>query len=130
MNKQETQETQVTTQEIIITPEAAEQIRLIRRDNQVPETHGLRIGIQSSGCCGSSYLLAFDNKVEATDKVLQSEGISIYVDEKSLEGLSGTTLEYIEGSQGKGFRFNNPNQAQSCNCDSGECGDDNCGDHE
>ncbi len=122
MGIQETQEEQVTTQEIIITPEAAEQIRIIRRENQVPETHGLRIGIQSGGCCGSSYLLAFEDKVELTDKVLQSEGISIYVDKESLEGLSGTRLEYIDGPQGKGFRFNNPNQAQSCNCEDGSCG--------
>ena len=123
MAKQEINEEQVTDQKITITPEAAEQIHLIRRENKVPETHGLRIGIQSGGCCGPSYLLAFDDKVESTDKVLRSEGISIYVDEKNLEGLSGTTLEYVDSSQGKGFRFNNPNQIQSCNCDDGECGD-------
>ncbi len=129
MNTQETQEAQVTTQEITLTPEAAEQIRLIRRENQVPETHGLRIGIQSGGCCGSSYLLAFDEKVEATDKVFQSEGVSIYVDEESLEGLSGTTLEYVDGPQGKGFRFNNPNKAQSCGCGDSSHGesDSSCG---
>jgi iron-sulfur cluster assembly protein len=75
-------------------------------------------------------LLAFDEKVEATDKVFQSEGVSIYVDEESLEGLSGTTLEYVDGQQGKGFRFNNPNKAQSCGCGDSECGDGSCGDHE
>jgi iron-sulfur cluster assembly protein len=130
MSTQETREAQVVTKEITLTPEAAEQIRLIRRENQVPETHGLRIGIQSGGCCGSSYLLAFDEKVEATDKVFQSEGISIYVDNENLKSLSGTTLEYVDGPQGKGFRFNNPNMAQSCGCDDGECGDGSCGDHE
>ncbi len=114
------------TQDIIITPEAAEQIRIIRKDNQVPETHGLRIGIQGSGCCGYSYLLAFDDKVESTDKVMESEGISIYVDERSFEGLAGTTLEYVENSMGKGFRFNNPNQQQSCSCDDSECGSGGC----
>jgi len=116
------QETQVAAQEILITPEAAQQIRLIRQENKVPETHGLRIAIQSGGCCGPSYLLAFDDNVESTDKVLQSEGISIYVDEENLPGLSGTTLEYVDGPQGKGFKFNNPNQAQSCKCEDGSCG--------
>jgi iron-sulfur cluster assembly protein len=127
MNNQETHEPQVAAQEIIVTPAAAEQIRVIRRENQVPETHGLRIGIQSGGCCGSSYLLAFDDKVDASDKILQSEGISIYVDAESLEGLSGTTLEYVDSPQGKGFKFNNPNQSQSCNCNEGDCGDGSCG---
>ena len=110
------QGTEVSAQEIVITPEAAEQIRNIRRENQIPETHGLRIGIQSGGCCGSSYVLAFDDKVESTDKVLQSEGISIYVDEENIESLSGTKLEYVEGPNGKGFRFDNPNQSNSCGC--------------
>ena len=126
-----TQESEVSTQEIIITPEAAEQIRNIRRENQIPDTHGLRIGIQSGGCCGSSYVLAFDDKVEATDRVFQSEGVSIYVDEENLVGLSGTTLEYVDSPNGKGFRFDNPNQSKSCGCGNNSdeeksCG---CGDH-
>jgi iron-sulfur cluster assembly protein len=126
-----TQETGILTQEIIITPEAAEQIRNIRRENQIPESHGLRIGVQSGGCCGPSYVLAFDDKIEATDKVLQSEGIAIYVDEENLEGLTGTKLEYIDGPNGKGFRFDNPNKLNSCNCGSNSDEDKSCscGDH-
>jgi iron-sulfur cluster assembly protein len=125
------QEAEVSIQEIILTPEAAEQIRNIRRENQIPDTHGLRIGIQSGGCCGSSYMLAFDDKVAATDKVIQSEGVSIFVDEEDLAGLSGTTLEYIDGPHGKGFRFDNPNQSKTCGCgensnEEKSCG---CGDH-
>jgi iron-sulfur cluster assembly accessory protein len=125
------QEAEVSIQEIILTPEAAEQIRNIRRENQIPDTHGLRIGIHNGGCCGSSYMLAFDDKVAATDKVIQSEGVSIFVDEEDLAGLSGTTLEYIDGPHGKGFRFDNPNQSKSCGCgdnssDEKSCG---CGDH-
>jgi len=125
------QETEVSTQAIVITPEAANQIRSIRRENQIPDTHGLRIGVQSGGCCGPSYMLAFDDKVEATDKVFQSEGIPIYVDEENLEGLSGTTLEYVDGPNGKGFKFDNPNRSNSCGCGNNSneeksCG---CGDH-
>jgi len=131
MTVMSTQESEVSTLEIIITPEAAEQIRNIRRENQIPDTHGLRIGIQSGGCCGSSYVLAFDDKVEATDRVFQSEGVSIYVDEENLVGLSGTTLEYVDSPNGKGFRFDNPNQSKSCGCGNNSdeeksCG---CGDH-
>jgi iron-sulfur cluster assembly protein len=126
-----TQETEVSTQVISMTPEAADQIRSIRRENQIPDTHALRIGVQGGGCCGPSYMLAFDDKRESTDRVFQSEGISIYVDEENLEGLSGATLEYIDGPHGKGFKFNNPNQTKSCNCDDTadaekSCG---CGDH-
>ena len=126
-----TQETEVSAQEITMTPEAAEQIRNIRRENQIPDTHGLRIGVQGGGCCGPSYVLVFDNNVQATDKVFQSEGIPIYVDVENLEGLYGTTLEYVDGPNGKGFKFNNPNQSKSCNCgdDSSEEKSCGCGDH-
>jgi iron-sulfur cluster assembly protein len=131
MSVMSTQETEISTQEIIITPEAAEQIRNIRRENQIPDTHGLRIGIQSGGCCGSSYSLAFDDKVEATDRVFQSEGVSIYVDEENLGSLSGTTLEFVDGPNGKGFRFDNPNQSKSCGCGDNPEKDKSCscGDH-
>jgi len=126
-----TQETEISTQVINITPEAADQIRSIRRENQIPDTHGLRIGVQSGGCCGPSYMLAFDDKLESTDRVFQSEGISIYVDEENLEGLSGAKLEYVDGPHGKGFKFDNPNQTKSCNC--GDTSDEEkscgCGDH-
>jgi iron-sulfur cluster assembly protein len=127
MTVMSTQETEVSAQEIIITPEAAEQIRIIRRENQIPDTHGLRIGIQSGGCCGPSYVLAFDDKVEATDRVFKSEGIPIYVDVENLENLSGTTLEYIDGPNGKGFKFNNPNQSKSCNCGDNSNEEKSCG---
>ena len=126
-----TQEMEVAIQGINITPQAAEQIRNIRRENQIPDTHGLRIGLQSGGCCGASYLLAFDDTVNATDQVMISEGVSIVVDKEDLAGLAGTTLEYIDGPQGKGFKFDNPNQLKSCGCgnnsqEENSCG---CGDH-
>lgn len=122
------EESTITKQGIIITSEAAEQIRNIRRENQIPETHALRIGIQGGGCCGPSYMLAFDDTVDESDKIFSSEGITVYVDEESFSGLVGSTLEYIDGPQGKGFKFNNPNQQNSCGCGEGGCGDGSCDD--
>ncbi len=125
------QETEVSTRAVKITLEAAEQIRNIRRENQIPDTHGLRIGIQNGGCCGPAYLLAFDDKIEAEDMIFQSEGVSIYINGEDLKSLSGTIVEYIDGSNGKGFKFNNPNQSSFCDCGdmSGEEKTCDCGDH-
>jgi iron-sulfur cluster assembly protein len=117
-----TEETQVLTEEIKITPEAAEQIRLIRKENQIPDTHGLRIGIQEGGCCGFSYFIGFDEKADATAKVFKSEGTMVFIDTRSLPYLKGTTLQFVDGPQGKGFRFENPNNQKSCDCDDGCCG--------
>jgi iron-sulfur cluster assembly protein len=115
------QQEQVMTQEITITPDAAKEIRRIRTENQIPDSHALRMGVKSGGCCGISYLLAFDEKADETDKIFQSEEIRIFIDDQSLIHLSGTTLEYVDGPHGKGFRFNNPNDAKSCNCEDGCC---------
>ncbi len=107
---------------IIITPTAAIEINKIRETNQIPESHALRIGLKDSGCCGVSYFLAFDEKPEETDTIIDSEGIKIYVDQQSLSQLKGATLEYVNGPQGCGFRLDNPNDDKSCNCDDGCCG--------
>jgi iron-sulfur cluster assembly protein len=117
-----TQETQIMTQEITITPDAVSEIRKIRAANQIPETHALRMGVKSGGCCGISYMLAFDEKAGETDKVIQTEGMTVFVDAVSLPQLAGTTLEFVNGPHGSGFKFTNPNDQQSCNCDDGCCG--------
>jgi iron-sulfur cluster assembly protein len=115
------QEEQVITQEITITPAAASEIQKIRQANQVPDSHALRMGVKSGGCCGVSYLLAFDEKAEETDKVFQSGGITVFIDAQSLEHMSGTTLEFVTGPQGSGFKFDNPKDEKSCDCGEGCC---------
>jgi iron-sulfur cluster assembly protein len=111
-----TQEEQITLQEITITPEAASEIQKIRIANQIPDSHALRVGVKAEGCCGVSYVLGFDDDIQEMDRILQSEGISICVDEESLKILGGSALVYVDGPQGKGFKFENPNMYTSCNC--------------
>lgn len=101
---------------ITITARAAQEIRKIKSDNSIPETHALRLGIKGGGCSGMSYVLAFDEKPREGDNVLEREGLTVYVDSKSLFYLSGTTLDFSEGLNGRGFVFNNPNAARTCGC--------------
>lgn len=109
--------------EITITPEAAEEIRRIRAEQNIPAELGLRIGVKSSGCCGVSYILGFDTLRPEGDRTLEIEGMTVYVDEQSLTFLSGSTLRFIEGPEGTGFYFENPNDG-GCSCsDEGGCCD-------
>ena len=115
---------QVAVQEITITPEAAAEIEKIRKENNIPESHGLRMGVKAGGCCGLSYLLAFDEKAGDEDKVINSEGIKLLVDLDSLELMTGTTLHFMDTPNGRGFKFENPNDQKehdSCNCGDGGC---------
>ena len=104
------------TESVAITPRAAQEIRKIKKDNNIPETHGLRLGIKGGGCSGMSYVLAFDEKPRQGDNVLEQEGLTVFVDPKSLFYLSGTTLDFSDGLNGRGFVFNNPNAVRTCGC--------------
>ena len=105
-----------TEERVSITPRAAQEITKIKAENKIPETHALRLGVKGGGCSGMSYVLAFDEKPRQGDKVFEMEGLTVYVDPKSLFYLSGTTLDFSDGLNGRGFVFNNPHAARTCGC--------------
>ena len=103
-------------EKIIITPKAAEEIKSIKAKNNVPDSYGLRVGVKGGGCSGFSYVLAFDAEPRQGDKTFNLEGITVFIDPKSLFYLSGTELDFQEGLNGKGFVFNNPQATKTCGC--------------
>ncbi len=107
-----------TKEEITLTERAARQVVKIRADNNIPETHALRVGVKGGGCSGLSYVLGFDGETKASDVVLEQHGVTIRIDPKSLFFISGTQLDYEDGLNGKGFVFNNPKATRTCGCGS------------
>ena len=105
-------------EEITLTPKAAEQVAAVRKQNNIPESHGLRVGVKGGGCSGLSYVLGFDAEPKPGDKVFELLGITVYTDPKSLFYLSGTQLDFQDGLNGKGFVFNNPQATKTCGCGS------------
>ena len=47
---------------------------------------------------------------------MDMEGLKVFVDSKSLLYLNGTTVDYVNGSSGSGFEFDNPNSREACGC--------------
>jgi iron-sulfur cluster assembly protein len=103
-------------EEIMLTNKAIEQVKKLRTENNIPENHGLRLGVKGGGCSGLTYVLAFDEKPKESDKIMEVEGVTVFVDPKSLFYLSGTVLDFSDGLNGKGFVFNNPQAAKTCGC--------------
>jgi iron-sulfur cluster assembly protein len=103
-------------EDIFITAKAAEEVRKVKANNNIPETHALRLGVKGGGCSGFTYVLAFDEKPRTEDKEFSIEGLTVYVDPKSLNFLNGTTLDFSDGLNGRGFVFNNPNAHKTCGC--------------
>jgi iron-sulfur cluster assembly protein len=108
----------VLNEEISLTEKAAGQVRKIMSENSIPESHGLRLSVKGGGCSGLSYVLGFDAAPGANDKVMESNGVTVFIDPKSLFYLSGTVLDFSDGLNGKGFVFNNPQAAKTCGCGS------------
>ena len=105
-------------EEISLTEKARAEVLKIMQANNIPETYGLRVGVKGGGCSGLSYSLGFDKEAREGDKVIDKEGVHLFVDPKSLFYLSGTQLDYTDGLNGRGFVFNNPNASRSCGCGS------------
>jgi iron-sulfur cluster assembly protein len=79
---------------------------------------GLRFGVQTSGCSGMAYKLEYVDESEPGDVVFESNGIKVFIDEKSLPYVDGTELDYAREGLSEGFRFSNPNIMDTCGCGS------------
>ena len=96
---------------------AAQQLlNIFIEENKDPKENYVRVGVKSGGCSGLSYILDFEDKASESDKVVESNGVNLLIDKKSLLYLIGTTLEYSSGLNGKGFHWTNPNAQRSCGC--------------
>ena len=104
--------------ELTFTAKAISEIKRLKESNNIPAEFGLRVGVKGGGCSGFSYTLAFDAEPREGDRVIDKDGIKVFVDNKSLFYLAGTHLDYSDGLNGKGFVFNNPNATQTCGCGS------------
>lgn len=104
---------------VIITERAAKEIQRVVSDQNMPEETVLRIGVAGGGCSGFQYSLGFDNKTDASaDHVSSQHGVQVAVDKKSALFLDGTTVDFYEGLEKRGFTFENPNAVKSCGCGS------------
>ncbi len=86
------------------------------RAKMYPADSQLRIALSSSSCLDFSYALTFETEPQPGDHIYQNANISIIVSGEALPYLNGLVLDYSEDLMGGGFRFHNPNAAQSCSC--------------
>src|SRR5688500_19691457 len=98
-----------------ITPVAATKVNEIREAEAIEGNMALRLRVVGGGCAGFSYDLYFDEPAEV-DRQIEIQGVKVVVDEMSLMYLVGTEIDYVEGLQGAGFKFNNPNVKSTCGC--------------
>lgn len=101
---------------IKVTDTAKEKIHSLRSSDGFTQDHNIRVSVKGGGCSGLMYDLNFDSSMQDGDQVFEDKGIKIMVDKKSLLYLLGTTLDFSDGLNGKGFQFVNPNASRTCGC--------------
>lgn len=77
---------------------------------------GLRVMVTGGGCSGMQYGMRLEEHAGATDQVVQYDDISVFIDADSASMLQGVTVDFVDGMEGSGFKFDNPNAANSCGC--------------
>jgi len=99
-----------------LTPAAVAQVKRLRA-KKGDDALKLRVGVKGGGCSGLSYVLALEEAPRASDAVYDVDGVTVLVDPKSAQFISGMTLDYstanlLEG----GWKYLNPNVQKSCGC--------------
>ncbi len=99
---------------LTLTETAVQKVKSILADRG--EEAGLRIAVVGGGCSGFQYQMTLDKEANVDDKVIEQDGLKVFVDSRSLMYLTGTRVDYVESLTGSGFKFENPNAKGSCGC--------------
>ena len=104
---------------VTLTEKAAAEVKRAMTEAKLPEGTVLRIGVAGGGCSGFQYKLGFDEQATVEkDHITDQYGVTVAVDKKSDLYLDGTTIDWIETLERRGFHFENPNVTRSCGCGS------------
>jgi len=100
---------------ISITENAANRIReLIAAEGSSGTS--LRVIVSAGGCSGFSYSFELDDNQSDQDKIFESHGVQVIIDEISLEILGGSEIDFVEDLMGAAFKLKIPNATSSCGC--------------
>jgi len=104
---------------IQLSERAAQEVKKIIDEQKMEAETVLRVGVTGGGCSGFSYALGFDKQYDVkADSKYDCHGVTLVVDRKSALLLDGTTIDFYEGLEKRGFTFDNPNVTKSCGCGS------------
>ncbi len=99
---------------LTLTPAAIAKVKAILAERG--EESGLRIAVIGGGCSGFQYQMTLDKEASPGDQVFEQDGLKVFIDTRSQLYLNGTSVDYVDGLSGSGFKFDNPNSKGSCGC--------------
>jgi iron-sulfur cluster assembly protein len=112
----QTNVTDASTPRITLTKEAAEFVQRRLAKEGRPNA-ALRVGVRGGGCNGLMYVLDYtDDPPRARDIVYEFHGTRVYVDNRSIDYIDGSTIFYENTLMFQGLKFKNPLEASTCGC--------------
>jgi len=100
---------------ITLTEAAATHVRALVDRAEKPVL-GLRVGIDTRGCSGMSYVVEYAEEQRAYEEVIEDKGVRIFIDPAATMFLIGSEMDYTEEKFSRGFTFSNPNEKGRCGC--------------
>jgi iron-sulfur cluster assembly accessory protein len=100
--------------DIALTPSAAARVAAIAARQGKPPI--LRLSVEGGGCAGFQYRFGLAEAIAGDDTAAQQDGVTLVVDEISLDLVRGCAVDYVESLGGAAFQVTNPNAASGCGC--------------
>jgi len=100
---------------ISISDKAADRIKNIIAKAAEP-IRGVRVSVRAGGCAGMEYEMTYLKEIQKGDKIVNDNGVTVYIDPKAVIYLIGTKMDYKENKFASSFVFNNPNETERCGC--------------
>ncbi|MGE5147627.1 MAG: iron-sulfur cluster insertion protein ErpA [Candidatus Eiseniibacteriota bacterium] len=101
--------------QVTLTASAAKRVAALKLQENAPDAF-LRLAVSGGGCSGFQYGFSFDQAKNDDDRVFERDGVSLVIDEVSLELVKGAEIDFVEDMMGAAFQVRNPNAASSCGC--------------
>ncbi len=101
---------------ITLTEKAANKAKeLLKKSGK--EGGALRLKVISGGCSGFEYKIEPDMEPpKAHDQIVETQGLKVYLDPKSILYMAGSELDYVASLMGAGFKIKNPQSVAECSC--------------
>ena len=103
------------TQIIKLSDNAANRIKEIMSKAD-EKTIGVRIGVQSGGCAGMSYIMEYAKEPRPNEEIIEDKGVKVLIDPSAIIYLLGTEMDYKQEKFSSQFVFKNPNETERCGC--------------
>lgn len=102
---------------VFVSDAAVQKINLLAAEEQNQHLK-LRVYVTGGGCAGFQYGFSFEDEILDDDTVISRADASILIDPLSIQYLTGSTVDYLEGLEGARFVINNPLAQTTCGCGS------------